>query len=104
MSSHILEEFYRGNIIPAERQMVKDSEMARAAAELSEAEALLDQTISPELRPILKRFTDAHITVNDLTAETYYIDGFRTGARFMLDIMDNSHENLEPVRPERGHT
>ena len=33
----ILKEFYRGNLSPADRQMVKGSEIARAVDELSKA-------------------------------------------------------------------
>ena len=97
MSRHILKEFYRGNLSPADKQMVKGSEMARAMDELSKAEEALAQTIPPETQPILKRLTEAQITLNDLTAEAYYVDGFRTGAKFMLAIHDDTSENLKPI-------
>ena len=93
----ILNDFYRGNISPADKRMVAGSGMARAIAELSEAEEILEHTLQPELRPVLKRLTDAQITVNDLTAEAYYIDGFRTGARIMLAVHDDADENLKPI-------
>lgn len=80
----ILKEFYRGNLSPADRQLVKGSEMARAVDELSKAETVLEQSLPPELRPALKRLADAQLALNDLTAEAYYVDGFRIGARFML--------------------
>ena len=98
MSSNILKEFYRGNLSPTERRIVKGSEMARAVDELSNAEAVLEQSLAPELLPVLKRLTDAQLVLNDLTAEVYYVDGFKTGARFILDILDDDYENLKPVR------
>ena len=94
---NILKEFYRGNLSPADKQMVKGSGMARAMDELSKAEELLEQTVSPEFYPILKRLTDAQLTVNALTAEAYYVDGFKTGAKFMLAIHDDAHDNLKPI-------
>ena len=97
MSNQILKEFYRGNLSPADRQMVKGSGMARAVDELSKAETILEQSLPPELRPALKRLTDAQLTLNDLTAEVYYVDGFKTGAKFMLAIHDGAHENLKPI-------
>ena len=97
MKNRILTEFYRGNLIPAEKRTVKGSEMAHAVSEMAEAAELLEQTLAPELRPILKRLTDANLTANAITAETYYVDGFKTGALFVLDIMDDTHENLAPV-------
>lgn len=101
MKNSILSDFYCGNIIPADKRMVKGSEMARAVAEMSETAELLEHTLAPELHSILQRLTDAQLSVNDLTAEIYYTDGFRTGARFMLAIMDDTCENLEPITRQR---
>lgn len=95
--SNILKDFYRGNLSPADKQMVKGSEMARAMDELSKAEEVLAQTIPSETQPILKRLTEAQITLNDLTAEAYYVDGFKPGAKFMLAIHDDTSENLKPI-------
>ena len=97
MSRHILKEFYRGNLSPADKRMIKGSGIARAMDELSKAEELLDRSLAPELRPILKSLTDAQLTVNDLTAEAYFVDSFRTGARFMLAVHDDADENLKPI-------
>lgn len=33
----------------------------------------------------------------DIIAEASYIDGFKTGARFMMEILDDVRENLKPV-------
>ena len=94
----ILKEFYCGNLTPADRQMVKGSEIACAMEELSRVDTVLEQSLTPELLPVLKRLTDAQLTLNALTAETYYIDGFKTGARFMMAIQDDACENLEPIK------
>ena len=94
----ILKEFYRGNLSPADRQMVKGSGMARAVDEMSQAETILEQSLPPELLPVLKRLTDAQLVLNDLTAEAYYVNGFRTGARFMLAVHDDKYENLKPIK------
>ena len=98
MNDQILKQFYRGNLSPAERRIVKGSEMARAVDELSKAETVLEQSLPPELRPALKRLADAQLALNDLTAEAYYVDGFRTGARFMLAVHDDGYENLKPIK------
>ena len=96
--NNILKEFYCGNLTPADRKMIKGSEIDRAMEELTKAETVLKQSLTPELLPALKRLTDAQIMLNALTAETYYIDGFKTGARFMLDVQDDTYENLEPIK------
>lgn len=98
--NNILKEFYCGNLIPAERQMVKGSEIAQAMEELSKAGTVLEQALTPELLPILKRLMDAQLTLNALTAEAYYLDGFKTGARFMMAVYDDACENLEPIKAQ----
>ena len=98
MNDQILKQFYRGNLSPAERRVVKGSEMARAVDELSKAEAVLERSLAPELLPVLKRLSGAQLALNDLTAEAYYVDGFRTGARFMLAVHDDGYENLKPIK------
>ena len=45
--NNILKEFYRGNLAPADRQMVKGSEITRAMDELTKAETALEQSLSP---------------------------------------------------------
>lgn len=97
MHSQILKDFYSGNLAPAERQMVKGSEIARAVDELSGIEAALEQSIAPELLPVLRQLAHAQTMLNGLTAEAYYVDGFKTGARFMLAIQDDTCEDLKPV-------
>ena len=34
---------------------------------------------------------------HDIIAEASYIDGFKTGARFMMEILDDARENLKPI-------
>lgn len=94
----ILKELFHGNLSPVNRQMVRGSEIAHIVNELADAEALLEHALTPELLPALKRLTDVQTALNALTAEVYYIDGFKTGARFIMDIQDDTCENLEPVK------
>ena len=92
----ILKDFYRGDISPAERQMARNSELSLATDAVAKAEDLLEQTLPPELRPLLKKLVDSEAKLNAPTAETFYIDGFKTGARFVMGILDDACENLEP--------
>ena len=94
----ILKDLFHGNLSPVNRQMVRGSEIAHIVNELADAEALLEHALTPELLPALKRLTDVQTALNALTAEVYYIDGFKTGARFIMDIQDDTCENLEPVK------
>lgn len=97
MYNQILKSFYHGNLSPADRQMVHGSDAARAVAELSDAENRLAQALPPELQPLMERVTNAQGKVDIIMAEANYIDGFKTGARFMLEILEDTHENLKPI-------
>lgn len=95
--NRVLKDLFRGNLEPADQQMIPGSDAARAVAELSKAENLLVQSLPPELQPLMDRVTKVQGKVDVIMAETNYINGFKTGARFMLEILDNAHENLKPL-------
>lgn len=97
MANETLKAFYFGNLTPCERRMVRGSEATRLVNELSETDKLLSQALPPDLRPILERLVKAQGDLDGLVAETSYIDGFKTGARFMMEILDDARENLKPV-------
>ena len=90
MKNETLKAFYRGNLTPWDKRVIRSGREIRAVKDLSEAEDLLAQSLPPELRPVLERLTKAQ-------GETSYIDGFKTGARFMMEILDDARENLKPV-------
>jgi len=97
MANETLKAFYYGNLSPSERQTIRGSEAARATKDLSDAEDLLAQSLPPELRPVLDRLTKAQRELDGIMAEASYIDGFKTGARIMMEILDDARENLKPV-------
>jgi len=97
MANKTIKAFYYGNLTPCERQMIRGSEATSVVKELSDAEAELSRSLLPELQPVLDRFTRAQQELDGIMAETSYIDGFKTGARFMMEILDDARENLKPV-------
>ena len=97
MKNRTLKDFYYGNLTPADRQMIRGSGAARVAAELTDAESRLTQSLPPELRPDLDRLVKAQQELDSIMVEASYIDGFKTGARFMMEILDDARENVKPV-------
>ena len=97
MRNTTLKEFYCGDLRPADRQMVNGSEISHVAAELAKVEKMLLETVGEDAAPLVERYGKLQATLNSITAEANYIDGFKTGARFMLEVLDDTHENLEPI-------
>ena len=97
MGNPTLKAFYCGNLRPADRQMVNGSEISHVAAELAKVEKILMEAGGEDTTPLLERYGKLQATLNSITAEANYIDGFKTGARFMLEVLDDTHENLEPI-------
>lgn len=97
MYNQILKSFFHGNLSPVDRQMVHGSDAARAVAELSNAENRLALALPPDLQPLMDHMTKAQGKVDVIMAEANYIDGFRTGARLIMEILDDTNENLKPL-------
>ncbi len=92
MAKSTLKEFYYGNVVPAERQLINVSEIRRAAKELDAVENQFRAILQPEAIPLLERFGKLQSELSSLTEADSYVDGFKTGARFMMEILDDSSE------------
>lgn len=97
MNNYMLKEFFRENLSPANKVMVRGSAMAFAMKKLSSAETQITQALTPEFQPVLAQLLSAQESFCHLTAEEYYLDGLKTGARLMMEILDDTHENLKPI-------
>ncbi len=97
MAKSMLKEFYYGNITPVERQIINGSEIKRVAKELDAAEKQLLAILQSEAVPLMDRYGKLQTELDSLTEAEAYVDGFKTGARFVMEILDDSHENLKPL-------
>lgn len=93
----IIREFYLGNLSPDATAIKQASELKKAVQEMSEAESFLREHLDGECLAALERLVSAQLTSGTITAQERYIDGFRTGAKFMLDILEGRSENLVPL-------
>lgn len=93
----IIREFYLGNLSPDATAIKQTSELKKAVQEMSEAESFLREHLDGECLSTLERLVSAQLTSSTITAQERYIDGFRTGAKFMLDILEGRSENLIPL-------
>ncbi len=95
--SSIIREFYLGNLSPDATVIKQTSELKKAVREVADAESFLREHLDGECLAALERLVSAQLTSNTTTAEERYVDGFRTGAKFMLDILAGHSENLAPL-------
>lgn len=93
----IIRELYLGNLSPNATAIRQTSELKRTMEEVSDAESFLRAHLDGECLAALERLVDAQLSTSATTAEELYIDGFRTGAKFMLDILTGESENLAPL-------
>lgn len=93
----IIREFYLGNLSPDATAIKQTSELKKAVQEMSETESFLREHLEGECLSTLERLVSAQLTSSTITAQERYIDGFRTGAKFMLDILEGRSENLVPL-------
>ncbi len=92
----IIREFYLGNLSPDATAIKQSSELRKAVEAMSDAEAFLREHMDGDCLTALERLVDAQLTTSTTTAQERYMDGFRTGAKFMLDILVGESENLVP--------
>ena len=93
----IIGEFYLGNITPDVTIIKQTSELKKAVQEMADAESFLREHLDGECLAALERLVSAQLTSSTTTAQERYMDGFRTGAKFMLDILTGESENLAPL-------
>ena len=83
----ILEELYVGDVRPGERSFKRNSQYGRALNESSDALDRLIAVLAEEQKTLLEEFLDAQREVTVLTDAETFIDGFRTGAKIMMDVL-----------------
>ena len=93
----IIREFCLGNLSPDATAIKQTSELKKAVQEMSDAESFLREHLDGECLAALERLVSTQSTSNTITVQERYMDGFRTGAKFMLDILTGHSENLAPL-------
>lgn len=90
-SMNILEELYHGNIRPNEKCFKSTSEYARYVEILSESERQLTAFLAEipnaeKEQHMLSQMINAQSEISNFAEIEKFIEGFRLGARFVLDV------------------
>ncbi|WP_195985993.1 DUF6809 family protein [Clostridium sp. D33t1_170424_F3] len=83
----VLQEFYYGNLCPNEKPFHAPPAYDRAVKTLCECEDYLLAHLDETPKEYMRRYQQADSQMQSITTEETYLDGFRTGARIMLEIL-----------------
>ena len=84
----ILEDLYHGNLTVSGQTFRRGTKYARALARLAETEDALGRKLAPEDHPLLAEYAIASAGLTSVSLEEVYIEGFRTGTRIMLAVLE----------------
>ena len=85
---NILEEFWYGNLDPAEYDASPSEEYRELIRLLSRNEEKLLATMTDAQKDLVSRYQDCVREFQDMAECLLFQNSFRLGARMMLDIMD----------------
>lgn len=86
----ILEELYRGRLIPQERPMPPTPEFKKAIKELDKLESRLKGKLDEQGLSLLDEYNKTHDDVNAACCQEAFNEGFRLGGRFILALFSEN--------------
>ena len=84
----ILEDLYHGNLTASGQTFQRGTKYARALDRVTKMEDALAQKLTPEDHSLLAEYAMASAGLTSVSLEEAYIEGFRTGARIMLAVLE----------------
>ena len=82
-----LEEFWHGNISPGEGRYHANKEYSKHWKVMEQCEDELKKRLSPENWELFIKYQDAEREVSCLSDADNFIEGFRMGAKIILDVL-----------------
>lgn len=84
----ILSDIYYGNICPCEKDPVQGSEYQKTQQQLADLTEKLNEQLNEEQRILVDDIMSCCSKLITLTGEENFTDGFKTGAKVILQIYD----------------
>ena len=84
----ILEDLYHGNLTASGQTFRRGTKYARALARVAETEDVLGRKLAPEDHSLLAEYAMASAGLTSVSLVVAYIEGFRTGTRIMLAVLE----------------
>ena len=93
----IIEGFYYGEVLPCERPSPKTKKYNDTAEQLSQIESdILNK--HPDCKPKLEDYRDTMHILSSLEGLNDFTQGFRLGAKFMIDIFTADDKNIKKTK------
>ena len=88
----ILEEFWYGNINPAERPFQRQRIFDKAFRLLTKNEEKLQESLNEEEKELLENYKACYDEMIQITECQTFIKGFKLGARFVMACIENDSD------------
>ena len=88
----ILDRFWKGEVAPGERRYQPKEEYSKCFRIMEQCENYLKEHLTEKEWNVFKEFTDAELEVGTLSDCDNFIEGFRMGVMFLMDVL------LEPSK------
>lgn len=99
--TRILDDLYYGNLCPSEKPLTPCSPAKKAHAVFNGTAIQLGQALNEQEKALFETFADANQELCECSCCEYFSDGFRLGARLMLEILQDC-ESPDPLPAGRG--
>jgi hypothetical protein len=93
----ILRALYRGNLNPAEKSVVPGSEFHKHQHQLVELEGEVEGMLDEQQKEKYYAYLMAQNNLLYSIGEERFIDGFRMGAKFILEIVEKNDGQLQSI-------
>ncbi len=97
MSEKILNQLYYGKLEPITKKVADGSEYRRQQKMISEAQEKLSKKLNDEDVKLLETIMEGWTDLDYIGNEERFIEGFKMGARLMLEIFEKGDVQLESV-------
>ena len=95
-----LDELYYGNIRPADRKFVRNSEYDKALTVCYDCETELNKNDDKETVELVNKLINSHSELMDIASLENFKIGFRLGVRMMCDIFLDESDVFKNITDE----
>lgn len=92
---YVLNKLWRGEISPCEKYIQAGSELDNLLHLLCQREEMLRSSLSPESKKLLSEYQNVREEMQNLENSDCFYEGFRMGAKMMLDILSENQNSLK---------